>query len=848
MRYQRGKSLAIVLILVSSSVAAAPSRANDLTLVDNGQARCALVLGPEDASVPHALAAVLQQRIQARSGSQMPIVSKLQPSDDAGRSPITILVGTPTNNPLIARLCQSSNRLLPTPESVGPGGFVIHTEEKGKAIRIVLAGADDRGTACAVGKFFRSLDFSGRDVAVARLNIVDRIDPEETMQCQQYKPAQWRNPFVDAPSEQIREYVEDMALWGSDSLWNVCCYLINDPFAPTADEPSRQKWARIRDLFIYAHDLGMEIGYVDCPNSVYNDQLWLRKLGGKFDGRGRNEEDVCPSVPEARKIILQNRDNLYRAASEAGIELKYLLHFAYDNGGCGCDKCKPWIRTYIALSRELHQIARKYHPRVKVFFTTWYCSDAEKQVIIDYLVNEKPNWVAGVMDRPGLVGLPDQYLSSGWQTIFGCGSWECYGRMGADPMPVFLQRKIGEYHAQGIRAFFTYSEGIEDDINTAVCAQVCRHPTSTDIPAVVAEYCHAAFGTNDPDSSALAEIISTRFKTRPHGPFNASVRVEAPSDVLKQLEAIEMRMPEWGKADWRWGIVKTRVELEVLDQRAAAASDWVARFDATLAKALSKRDPALGKALDEVTRQLDRQSADFAELQKRCEQLTRRLYVDFYGTPDRNQGLSRLGMYRVSLPRQSLLAPLRRRCEALSAISNASARRQGVEALLKTLRAQVGYAADSTDMKPVLRIEGKTVIPGSWFTGGAAIALGADELFSRQATLLRPAGSRADRVRVEFDFEPGEEPLRRPIELTLRGSDPADGDTPVDILVNGASVFRGEVGLKDATASERTLPIPPGHVGKGKNRLELRNLAVSQSAATLRLDAAVLEATDFRGD
>jgi len=665
---------ATAVALCAMLAAAGYSSAAALELVSGSQPRCVLVVGDQCPTPERSLAAVLQARIRKRTGCTVPIVAE----KGARGAPTAVLIGAPQGNALARRLCQQAGKLVPTPKSVGPGGYVVHTLDRDGTTWAVLAGSDSRGTACAVGKFLRAIDFSGRDATVPRLAVVDKIDPATVMECMQYKPAQWGNAFKDAPIERIREYIEDMALWGSTSLWNVCCYMINDPFKPDADATSRRKWERVRDLFKYAHSLGLRIGYVDCPNSVYDDQLGLRKLGGTF----RYREDVCPSIPQVRRVLLANREHLARAAREAGIEFDSFLYFAHDNGGCDCERCKPWIRTFLALSHEMHRLAVTHHPRLKIYLTTWMCSGAEKRMMLDFIRDAKPPWVAGVMDRPG-VSLPEPYVSVGWLTIFAYGAGLSYGKKGANPLPLFLPPRIQEYHKRGLRAVLTYSEGIYDDFNTALVAQVCRHPFRTAPRKLLIEYAHANFGTRPADSAALADLVLAKFKGAAHDSIRPTLRVEDPTHVLAALEALEQRMPPWGREGWRYGVLKARVQLEVLDEQARALAAWGLRLEQALGKAVAQDDDALGDALAKAKADLAELQATAGRLAAECAKLTRHLYVDLYGSPNRHAAH---GSFRLPLPPASLLARVAQQCDALASERDAARRRQGVAELLERLR------------------------------------------------------------------------------------------------------------------------------------------------------------------
>ncbi|NLF16336.1 MAG: discoidin domain-containing protein, partial [Lentisphaerae bacterium] len=667
-----------VLGVLLAFVGACRLAAAEIAVADPSRPLPVVVWAPAEDRVCRQLAEVLARRLGARTGGRVPSLQAESPgSSPASAGGVVVRLGPPPVSGPRLGLWQGSSPGAGGLGDLGPGGYAVVPARDGGGVCVFLAAADHRGQAAAVGGFLRHLDFRDGGAWMSDEARIDRIDPAVVMQVQQYKPAQWGNPFKDAPIELMREYVEELALWGSDSFWNLCCYMIDNPFAPGADAASVAAWERVRDLFLYAHALGLGIGLVDCPNSVYDDQLHLRKLGGSFVYR----EDVCPSIPEVRKVLLENRENLYRAARDAGIDLKYLLHFAHDNGGCGCDACQPWIMTYLGLTEELHRLARRYHPEVKVFLTTWMLSAAEKRMMLEFVERERPEWLAGVMDRPG-VRLPEGLLSSGWQTIMTYGTDRVYGRMGADPMPAYLHGKVKGFLDQGIRAIFTYSEGIYDDINTAAIAQIARHPRDFDAVAFLAEYARAYFGTDAAASARLADLIATEFTAVPYA-HSAHVGVRRPQVVMAALQEIEAGLPAWGRESWRYGILKAKVDLECLSERAGSLDWWLPGVTASLAAAAQPGAAGGGReAVGAAARRLREVTAEFAACRQRVDAVTRHLYLELYQTPNRHPVH---GSFALTLPWAALVAELTQRCEALSTEADAGRFGEGLAALRRRL-------------------------------------------------------------------------------------------------------------------------------------------------------------------
>jgi len=336
----------VLLSILASCLITSLCRAGELTLVSDGVAKAAIIVGDKSAPPENKIAEVLAARIARRTACRLPIRGARDVSDEKSAEEVNIVIGTPTGNSLVGRLCRKFNLDAPALENVGPSGFAVYALREGGRGWIIVSGSDARGTICGVGKLLRRIDFTEGGASLPTMNHVEKIDPDQLMLVQQQKPPQWGNAFMDAPAELLREYIEDMALWGSTDFVTLgFLWTLDNPFDEEADAESREKLKKITGLAVYAGQLGMKIGYYVYPNTVYRNEVGLRELGGKF----RYPQDACPSVPEVCKVLR-----------------------------------------------------------------------------------------------------------------------EAYGRMGSDPLPLFLPGKLKEFHDNGVRYIHTYSEGIWDDINNAI--------------------------------------------------------------------------------------------------------------------------------------------------------------------------------------------------------------------------------------------------------------------------------------------------------------------------------------------------------------------------------------------
>ena len=78
-----------------------------------------------------------------------------------------------------------------------------------------------------------------------------------------------------------------------------------------------------------------------------------------------------------------------------------LRFFAGDPGGCRCERCEPWGKTFVLLCEELAPLWKKYHPRSEIQLCNQDLSNEGDQAIFAYL-NAKPRtWVNSLSYGPG---------------------------------------------------------------------------------------------------------------------------------------------------------------------------------------------------------------------------------------------------------------------------------------------------------------------------------------------------------------------------------------------------------------------------------------------------------------
>ncbi|NMC19619.1 MAG: hypothetical protein GYA33_04295, partial [Thermogutta sp.] len=181
-----------------------------------------------------------------------------------------------------------------------------------------------------------------------------------------YAPAHFGNSYEVMGPNEMRRLLTEAGEWGfnryGDWFDMEDC---SDPFAQkNLYQLAHAMWDRKKANYQTAQSLGLACDLIITPNHVYVDQCredLAAVQGGRIFG-----QLICPSKPEARRIILADYENLFRDLAAAGVRLSAVAAAPYDFGGCGCERCKPWILTFAELTREIHALAERYHPGVEL--------------------------------------------------------------------------------------------------------------------------------------------------------------------------------------------------------------------------------------------------------------------------------------------------------------------------------------------------------------------------------------------------------------------------------------------------------------------------------------------------
>jgi hypothetical protein len=461
---------------------------------------------------------------------------------------------------------------------IGDEGFRIADGPSG-SIRVF--GNDERGLLYGVGKLLRRSRFDqagftpgswrGQSAPQGRFRAI-------------YLASHFQNFYEAAPPAEAQQYLEDLALWGFNT---VIVHFPQFQFQNFNDPGAGKLLGQLRGLFRAAKAAGMEVGLVEASNQGFAStpkEFLAQPVPDNWGRRGSLGVNLCPSKPPARQLLLENWSALLDQFSGAGLD--WVVSWPYDEGGCGCPQCWPWgVRGYVQLSKEISQLARRKYPRCRFVLSTWVYDSppagewaglarvlADDKGWVDYLMADAHEDYPGYpLDNPVPGGLP--LLNFPEISMWGRSPW---GGFGATPLPARFQRLWNQVK-QKVCGGMPYSEGIYEDINKVICGQFYWDKDRAALDTV-REYISFEF------SPGVVEDVVRAINLLEETHTKLSEKSIEARDLLKQAEA---RLGPQARKSWRWRILYLR---SVVDAERYAGGETG-----------SKPNPVLKQAYDELT-------------------------------------------------------------------------------------------------------------------------------------------------------------------------------------------------------------------------------------------------------
>lgn len=285
---------------------------------------------------------------------------------------LRIFFGVAAGHAAIEELYIQNRMVILTGQNPGPEGFQLKyfPGKKEAPGKMIMAGVDNRGLLYAVGAFLRESRLGSEKIEMDPLDI--RSAPAFEVRGTQYGQS-----HVALEKAKVRRWTKkdkeraimDLALAGANT------FFVNRGSKEEETEDIR---------FLKSYDL-MVCGTF-LPNAI-TEKEYPREWRA-FESIGR-EFYICPSVPAAHAYILRECERFFSDSPAYDfIQLK-----GGDGGGCECDLCHPYGKTFIHLCEQIAGIIHRYHPRTRLYFTNQKFDNESDLAILDYLKEKPREWL-----------------------------------------------------------------------------------------------------------------------------------------------------------------------------------------------------------------------------------------------------------------------------------------------------------------------------------------------------------------------------------------------------------------------------------------------------------------------
>lgn len=334
-----------------------------------------IIIGDKAGETEKAVAELLRERLNGPSKIPCLVVPESEGAVAPAKDQLLVRIGLADNHDRLAQDLES-HRVEPLTE-LDPGleGFVVHCLASGDGLTVLAVGIDPRGVLYAAGEILREAV-----IGVTTIGFPDdlsvRTAPAFEIRGTQYGQGgvmmrlAGTRPWTQNETETA---IADDALSGANTV------SIDESVTP--DDPT----------YRFVKSLGLKTLAQICPNAGSGPADWQAT-----ESIGRTNY-LCPSHPLGRKALIEQTEGRFR--TNAFID--YIRFNAGDGGGCECDLCKPYGRTFMHLSEELSAVIHKYHPETQIFVANQKLNNEDDMEIFKYLQAEPRKWVRAFCYGPG---------------------------------------------------------------------------------------------------------------------------------------------------------------------------------------------------------------------------------------------------------------------------------------------------------------------------------------------------------------------------------------------------------------------------------------------------------------
>lgn len=441
---------------------------------------------------------------------------------------------------------------------------------------VTINAGNELGLLQGAGKFLRTCRYTPQGVTPGAEPVSVAISPSVIRGM--YFATHFHNFYHDAPINEVISYIEDLALWGMNTLE---AWFDMHHYTGIDDPAAQSMLGRLRQIFAAAKELGVRCCLTQLGNEAYADSPPSMRADYNTN-RSIYHVELCPHKAGATELMLSWFDELLDAF--AAVVPDYIVFGPYDQGGCACEQCSPWgANGYLKIVEAKVRQMRKRFPDTKVILHTWLFdleSDQGEWSGLASAFAERPDWCDYIQadshttfpEFPLQNGVPGNLPLLNFPEI---SMWMMHpwGGFGANPLPrrfEELQRPIKDHISGG----FPYSEGIYEDINKVLWLQwygdagrtadeITREYIGYEFsPYVVDEVMEAIFILEANQNHIWLYEPPSSDWPRPRHTRSAMDFERDPQRALQLMQQADSKLPEAAKKSWRWRILYLRALLD----------------------------------------------------------------------------------------------------------------------------------------------------------------------------------------------------------------------------------------------------------------------------------------------
>ena len=445
-------------------------------------------------------------------------------------------------------------------DTLGPiESYMICEEETGWKI----IGADKAGLVYGIGKFLHTAKWSESNFTPnPPIGVISPACSFRTI----YFSVHFYNWYQMAPIEKLERYLEEMLLWGYNTVLSIVpCINLNS----YEDQLYKDSVERCKMLFSIAKKIGLKTYTGLAPNQGLKTAPHEFDADLSFDPTGKIRphigRNLCPSNPKALEYLKTVWHASLDPFKEIGLD--YISLWPYDEGGCWCEDCRPWgAKGFGDVCIAFYNEMKPLFPNAKYLACTWLFDVPE-----DYgeyagfykRLNSDLSWLDYVIidahtDYPRyplehevikpIVNFPEISM------------WELFpwGGLGANPLPERFQN-IWDSSKKILDGGLPYSEGIFEDISKIQFIGYYWEP-DRHWRDILAEYINYEF-----EGDVCEDVLEIMSYIEKNHVLAGNWKEPDLSYALKAVQLAEKvngALGERAKNCWRWRILYIRAVLD----------------------------------------------------------------------------------------------------------------------------------------------------------------------------------------------------------------------------------------------------------------------------------------------